>query len=248
MAIRTEQVSLDIQPCCDAVAPTVCARQGDEGMRLAVTVTDRGLPMQLAGLTATLKGEVPGYAEQAGTVDGSTATFALGSEWTARVGVHRPYVELRQGSSVVASTQCVQLKVAPGADASAGDAEEFESFVDRMKQQYEAGIDQAEEAFDAALDAKQQEAQGLIDELDEALQSMGVPVYRVSGKDAIPAKECFYSYHDADLGCEVFGYSDGKGAEHGRQQAAMVALAQQVRRQSETVAALAAQSLEGANQ
>ena len=37
-------------------------------MQLAVTVTDHGLPMQLAGLTATLKGEVPGYAEQAGTV------------------------------------------------------------------------------------------------------------------------------------------------------------------------------------
>ena len=211
MAIRTEQVSLDIRPCCDAVAPTVCARQGDEGMQLAVTVTDHGLPMQLAGLTATLKGEVPGYAEQAGTVDGSVATFALGSEWTAHVGIHRPYVELRQGQSVVASTQCALLKVAPGADASAGDADEFESFIDQMKADYEAGIDQAEAAFDAALEAKQQEAQGLIDELDGALEKLGLPVYRVSGKDAVPAgKECFFSYTDPDLGCEVFGYSDGK--------------------------------------
>lgn len=153
MAIRIEQVSLDIRPCCDAVAPTVCARQGDEGMQLAVTVTDHGLPMQLAGLTATLKGEVPGYAEQAGTVDGSAATFSLGSEWTAHVGIHRPYVELRQGQSVVASTQCALLKASPGADASAGEAEEFESFIDQMKADYEAGIDQAEAAFDAALDA-----------------------------------------------------------------------------------------------
>ena len=210
MAIRTEQVSLDIRPCCDAVAPTVCARQGDEGMQLAVTVTDHGLPMQLAGLTATLKGEVPGYAEQAGTVDGSVATFALGSEWTAHVGIHRPYVELRQGAAVVASTQCALLKVAPGADADAGDADEFESFIDQMKADYEAGIDQAEAAFDAALDAKQQEAQGLIDELDEALDTLGLPLYRVTGKDAIPAKECFFCYTDETLGCEVFGYSDGK--------------------------------------
>lgn len=197
MAIRTEAITLDIRPCCDAVAPTVCARQGDEGMQLAVTVTDHGLPMQLAGLTATLKGEVPGYAEQAGTVDGSVATFSLGSEWTAHVGIHRPYVELRQGQSVVASTQCALLKVAPGADADAGDAEEFESFIDQMKADYEAGIDQAEAAFDAAL--------------DEALEKLGLPVYRVSGNDAVPAgKECFFSYTDPDLGCEVFGYSDGK--------------------------------------
>ena len=210
MAIRTEQVSLDIRPCCDAVAPTVCARQGDEGMQLAVTVTDHGLPMQLAGLTATLKGEVPGYAEQAGAVDGSVATFALGSEWTAHVGIHRPYVELRQGQSVVASTQCALLKVAPGADADAGDADKFESFIDQMKADYEAGIDQAEAAFDAALEAKQQQAQGLIDELDEALDTLGLPLYRVTGKDAIPAKECFFSYYDESLGCDVFGYSDGK--------------------------------------
>ena len=211
MAIRTEAITLDIRPCCDARGPVVCGRQGDEGTVVVATVTQGGEPMALGGLSATLKGNVPGYSETAGTVDGSAATFALDSSVFAHRGVHQLYVELSQGADVVASTQSIELRVAPGADASAGDAEEFESFIDQMKADYEAGIDQAEAAFDAALDAKQQEAQGLIDELDEALEKLGLPVYRVSGKDAVPAgKECFFSYTDPDLGCEVFGYSDGK--------------------------------------
>lgn len=211
MAIRTEQVSLDIRPCCDARGPVVCGRQGDEGTVLVATVTRGGEPLALDGLTATLKGNVPGYTETTGTVDGSAATFALDSSVFAHRGVHRLYVELSQGADVVASTQSMELRVAPGADASAGDADEFESFINQMKADYEAGIDQAEAAFDAALEAKQQEAQGLIDELDGALEKLGLPVYRVSGKDAVPAgKECFFCYTDETLGCEVFGYSDGK--------------------------------------
>ena len=209
MAIRTEAIALDIRPCCDARGPVVCGRQGDDGTVLVATVTQVGEPMALDGLTATLKGNVPGYTETAGTVDGSSATFALGSSVFAHRGIHQLYVELSQGADVVASTQSIELRVAPGADAGAGDAEEFESFVDQMKAEYEAGIDQAEAAFDAALDAKQQEAQGLIDELDEALDTLGLPVYRVAGESAVPSKECFYSFPDADMGCDVFGYSDG---------------------------------------
>ena len=209
MAIRTEAVTLDVRPCCDARGPVVCGRQGDDGTVLVATVTRDGEPLALDGLSATLKGNVPGYTETAGTVDGSAATFALDSSVFAHRGVHRLYVELSQGADAVASTQSVELRVAPGADADAGEAEEFESFIDQMKQQYEAGIDQAEAAFDAALEAKQQEAQGLIDELDDALDTLGLPVYRVDGADAVPQKECYFSYEDADTGCDVFGYSDG---------------------------------------
>lgn len=233
MAIRTEQVSLDIRPCCDAVAPTVCARQGDEGMQLAVTVTDHGRPMQLAGLTATLKGEVPGYAEQAGAVDGSVATFSLGSEWTAHVGIHRPYVELRQGQSVVASTQCALLKVAPGADASAGDAKEFSSFVDQIKSDYEAGISQAEQSFDASIaqmkaksqeelqqvssqwDATmsglQDEAEQLIEDLGQVAEDHGMPLYVYDSVDDAPtgAKCAFFVYDEVTSAWQLW-YEDGE--------------------------------------
>lgn len=113
MAIRTEPVSLDIRPCCDARGPVVCGRQGDEGTVLVATVTRGGEPMALDGLTATLKGNVPGYTETPGTVDESAATFALDSSVFAHRGVHRLYVELSQGADVVASTQSVELRVAP---------------------------------------------------------------------------------------------------------------------------------------
>lgn len=68
MAIRTEAITLDIRPCCDARGPVVCGRQGDEGTVVVATVTQGGEPMALGGLSATLKGNVPGYSETAETV------------------------------------------------------------------------------------------------------------------------------------------------------------------------------------
>lgn len=162
MAIRTEQVSLDIQPCCDARGPVVCGRQGDEGTVLNVTVTQNGQAMPLDGLTATLLGNNPELLQLAGTVSGSTATFTLPSAFFSAACIVRLYVQLAQGSDVVASTQTFTLKVAPGADLSASQAQGYVTQLDealatakQASQTAEAAATQATQAVDDANTALQ---------------------------------------------------------------------------------------------
>lgn len=160
MAIRTEPVSLDIRPCCDARGPVVCGRQGDEGTVVVATVTQGGEPMALDGLTATLLGNNPELLQLVGTVSGSTATFTLPSAFFSASGIVRLYVQLSQGDGVVASTQTFTLRVAPDADLSASQAQGYVPQLDealataqQASQTAEAAAAQATHAVDDAKTA-----------------------------------------------------------------------------------------------
>ena len=141
MAIRTESVSLDVRPCCTTKPPVVCGRKGDEGAVLEVTVTRDGSPMDLSGLTATLMGNNPDYLQAAGAVSGSKVSFTLASAFFSSVRSFPLYVQLKQGSSVVASTQAVELRVAPGADVSAAQAAPYVSVLDELAERAEGLAD-----------------------------------------------------------------------------------------------------------
>lgn len=157
MSIKIESLTLDASPCCSATPPSICGRQGDEGTVLNVTVTQNGQAMSLDGLTATLLGNNPNLLQLVGTVSGSTATFTLPSAFFSAACIVRLYVQLAQGDDVVASTQTFTLKVAPGADLSASQAQGYVTQLDealataqQASQTAEAAAAQATQAVDDA--------------------------------------------------------------------------------------------------
>ena len=160
MAIKTETRRADVSTGRDAGEPIRC-RQGDEGWQLAVEVTQGGEPLDLTGLTATLKAEAPGYVSIPMTVSGSVATATATSELTARAGIWHPYVELAQGETVVGTTSLLTLRVLSAADMDA-----------EQQEQYIPALDQALSTATAASEAAQQAATQAAQAVEDAQQAV----------------------------------------------------------------------------
>lgn len=159
---------LDVSDVSTPARGTLSVRQGDEGMVLEAEVYDGGARMDLSGLSAYLVGNFPGFIEAAMSVSDGVATVALDGSFAAKEGLYLPYVRLERGGNVIASTNGFRFRVERAADASAGDAEEFESFVGQMRQQYEAGIEQAHATAQQASQAAEAAAAQATQAVDDA--------------------------------------------------------------------------------
>lgn len=162
MPIRTESIELDISSCCSCAGP-VCARQGDEGMVLQVTVLDSGEAVDLTGLTATLEYNNPQLVQVTGTVSGGTASFELPSAALSGAGTWHPYVRLSQGDSDVASTGSFVLRVSRAADLSAQQAEGYVPQLDQALSTATAASEAAQQAATQAAQAVEDAAQAVTD-------------------------------------------------------------------------------------
>ena len=162
MPIRTESIELDISSCCSCAGP-VCARQGDEGMVLKVTVLDSGEAMDLTGLTATLEYNNPALVQVTGTVSGAVASFELPSAALSGAGTWHPYVRLSQGDSDVASTGSFVLRVARAADLSAQQAEGYVPQLDEALSTATAASEAAQQAATQAAQAVEDAHQAVTD-------------------------------------------------------------------------------------
>lgn len=150
MSVRSDAVTIDIsRKACQATA--LRYRQGDRGALLTVLVVDNGTPVDLTGLTVHMVCSCrSGYVDSAMEVSGSSATYVLGSDMTADAGTVRPYVEVRRGSEVVASSDSLVFVVDPRADLSGQPARYYASVIDGLADQASAAISDAASAKETA--------------------------------------------------------------------------------------------------
>lgn len=154
MAVKQERISLDLKER-SIPAPDVFCQQGDKGWTLTVDVYDGGQPASLSGMEAKLVGMVPLYAEQSMTVSGSSVSCTVPGTFAAEKGTWNPYVQILQGSTLVASTQPFILKVGQGADLTGGEQQEHASWAQQMADAAEAAANSAEQsAAQAAASAE----------------------------------------------------------------------------------------------
>ena len=159
MNIQTFQLDITKRP---AVAPVLHLGQGDKaGTTLVCEIYDDGQALALSGYTVKFAMRLPGrrgYYEVSGTASGNTATFVLDETYAAAVAGRTDvaYVEIIQGSAVIASTNRITVVVLEGAKTDADPGGSYSNVIDEL-------IEEGTGRFDA-LNAQ---ASQLVEELSE---------------------------------------------------------------------------------
>lgn len=155
---------------------SVVVRQGDKASTtLDITITeDNGArPCDLTGKTAKVVAVLANgtYAEAECTVDDAESgrcTCTLDGTFGSVQGYAQDaYVEIREGDTVIGSTEGFSFYVSVGADISREQAEEYRPFIEQLATRAEDAAESAEQAAQQAKDA-QEAAQGALDAVEDA--------------------------------------------------------------------------------
>ena len=151
--MNTQTIHLDVgkRP---AAMPSLIIGQGDKaGTTLACELYDNGQALSLTGLNVKFVMRLPhqhGYYEVSGTASDNTATFVLDETYAAAVAgtTDVAYVEILQGTSVIASTNRIHVAVLDGAKTDADPAGAYSNVIDEMADR----LDGLEDDADALVD------------------------------------------------------------------------------------------------
>ena len=158
MSISTKRIVLDVDKSGETdQSIAVAVRQGDRNAeRLEIGLENCGEPLPMVGRTARLMATLPdGSIAVAActTLDASTGKVScvLGPEFGAARGLCKnAYVEVREGSTVVGSTERFAIDVLPGADMSAAQAASYVSSLEALETRAEGLADGLEETIASA--------------------------------------------------------------------------------------------------
>ena len=133
--MNTQTIQLDVgkRP---AMMPSLTIGQGDKaGTTLACEIYDNGQALDLTGLNVKFAMRLPhqqGYYEVDGTASGNTATFVIDETYAAAVAgtTDVAYVEILQGTSVIASTNRIHVTALTGAKTDADPAGAYSNVID----------------------------------------------------------------------------------------------------------------------
>ena len=151
--MNTQTIHLDVgkRP---AAMPSLIIGQGDKaGTTLACELYDNGQALSLTGLNVKFVMRLPhqrGYYEVPGTSSGNVATFVIDETYAAAVAgtTDVAYVEILQGTSVIASTNRIHVAVLDGAKTDADPAGAYSNVIDEMADR----LDGLEDDADALVD------------------------------------------------------------------------------------------------
>lgn len=183
--MNTQTIQLDVSKS-PAIAPVLHLGQGDaNGTTLVVELYDNSAALSMSGKAARLCIQQPrkaGYYEVDGTVSGSTATFAIDETYAASVaGVSDvAYVQVLEGTTVIASTNRFRVVVLNGASDGVDPATAHTNGVDEYLAAAEAReratlneITSDAESAIASVDAKLSTVDSALADVDSALDAIG---------------------------------------------------------------------------
>ena len=172
--IRTEYVTLDIKRTEIEPQNKLFFRQFDKGASIVISLESQGSPLDSQGLKAFLRCETNGgIVSEEISLAGSTATYVLATNLTSCVGIVRPYVELRLGDNVIATTGSFVIQIDRAVDLRGAEATHAESFMDKCERALSKVEQTAHSLEKAAAEGRFNGAKG----------DQGIP-----GKDGAPGK------------------------------------------------------------
>lgn len=158
MAVNTHKLSLDTDKSCKIrTLQKVKIRQGDKAADIIeAAITSNLVPRDMAGLTARVMVELENGSLATATcssVSGQTGVVraTLDASFSSCAGKAKSaYIEIKQGTTVVASTENFIFEVLPGADVSAEAAKPYVSLLDQVTKRAEELADELQSNIDDA--------------------------------------------------------------------------------------------------
>lgn len=136
MSFRTDHITLDLQRSSREPVSKLRYRQHDKGATVEIAIVNGGSTVDLAGHTVHFMCETRGgLVETVLPVSGSTCTYTLDPATTAYQGIVKPYLEIRNGDTVIASTSLFEIQLDGAADIAGPQAEATSSTLDALTDQ-----------------------------------------------------------------------------------------------------------------
>lgn len=136
MSFRTDHITLDLQRSSREPVSKLRYRQHDKGATIEIAIVNGTSTVDLTGHTVHFMCETRGgLVETVLQVSGSTCTYTLDPATTAYQGVVKPYLEIRNGDTVIASTSLFEIQLDGAADIAGPQAEATSSTLDALTDQ-----------------------------------------------------------------------------------------------------------------